>query len=43
MQDGTVYYGEVAYISKENPDQLYHSLDEVPNQGTDEPVEKSVI
>lgn len=36
MPDGTVYYGEVAYITKEHPDQLYYSPEEIPSE---EPVE----
>lgn len=36
MPDQTIYYGEVAFVSKENPDTLYMSLDEIPSE---EPVE----
>lgn len=39
MADGTIYYGEVAYVSKENPQQLYHSIEEVPSANVDDPVE----
>lgn len=39
MQDGTVYYGEVGWVSKEDPTHFYLQLDEVPSENLEDPVE----
>ena len=36
MPDGTVYFGEIAYVSREAPEQVYLTLEDIPSE---EPVE----
>lgn len=38
LGDGTVYYGEVAFVSKNDHGHLYQSMEEVPHEGDDKQV-----
>ncbi len=40
MSDGTVYYGEIAYQSKEEPNQYYFNLEELQAVNPEESIEE---
>jgi hypothetical protein len=45
MHDGTVYFGEVAYLPKDSShhaDSIYYSLEDVPPASDDSPAESRV-